>query len=444
MVSETIHVAYPDILRLGDHVNASDLSESLAETAVKATAIDVLGGYYSVDRTIELLKKVPRAKRATCKIRLAVGLDANAKIMQHWSDMRSLDQDLRKAGFRNITLAIVSGRRHFHTKLFHFLRSTHHVWFVGSANPGSDRHELMVSFTGRHDALREYIDAVFDVAQPVTKQFPSRQYPATLREFFLTGSLIHRRPQQSIFAFDAFRLDPDDREKMMRALTAGVVPHARPKTQGFAFGLRSALETDDVAEDDGDDVGRVQLRMYSVDTALGLWAPRFYTEQIRGKLLSSQEARAAELRRFAERLSGDGATRAHAAFAVYVASMERLLESIGIKPRPVEKRDAAFERFVASRQRMVSTDEGIKRLAQRLEIIDMPDIWYDAKAAEAFEMSFFADVAYRCSGNARVVRSIARGLNLPEQAYLEADGLKERLDRRLSKQAWKDAEWDID
>jgi hypothetical protein len=416
----------------------------MAEAAVKASAIDILGGYYSVERTLGILKNVPRAKRACCKIRLAVGLDANAKIMQHWSDMRLLDKNLHKAGFRDVTLVIVSGRRHFHSKLFHFLRTTHHVWFVGSANPGSDRHELMVSFTGRHEALIAYTDAVFLVAQPVTKQFPLRQYPASLREFFLTGSLIHRTPQQSLFTFDAFRLDPEDREKMMRSLTAGVVPHARPKTQGFAFGLRSAVETADFTEEDSDDIARVQLRMHSIDTALGLWAPRFYIEQIQSQLFSSQEARTIELRRFAERLSGDGTARVYAAFADYIASMERLLESIGITPRAVEKRDAAFERFVASRQRLLASDDGISRLAQRLEIIDMPDIWYDAKAADTFEMSFFSDLSYRLSGTSRAVRSIARGLNLPKQAYLEPEGLKEKLVRRLVKQSWKDTEWNAD
>lgn len=443
MISETIHVAYPDILKLGAHVNAADLVTSLSEAAVKATAIDILGGYYSVGRTIEILKGVPKAKRAVCKIRLAVGLDSNAKIMQHWSDMRSLDSELRKVGFKDVTLAIVSGRRHFHSKLFHFLRRTHHLWFVGSANPGSDRHELMVSFTGRHDALKDYIDAVFSVAQPVTKRFPPRQYPSSLREFFLSGSLVHRPPQQSLFTFDAFRLDTHDREKMMKSLTAGVVPHARPKTQGFAFGLRSAVESQDFTEVEGDDIARVQLRMHSIDTALGFWAPRFYVEQIRSQLFSSQEARVSDLKRFAAKLSGDGVASVYAGFATYIASMERLLKSLDIVPRPVEKRDAAFKRFLTSRQRLLSSEDGIVRMAQRLEIIDMPDIWYDANAADTFEMSFFSDLSYRLAGTSRIVRSINKGLNVPKQTNLDPSNLKKRLERRLLQQPWRDSEWDV-
>lgn len=444
MISDTIHVAYSDILNLGDHVDARDLTASLAQAAEKATAIDILGGYYSVDRTFEILKRVPRSHRSACKIRLAVGIDANSKITQHWTDMRSLDERLRKAGFKDVTLAIVSGRRHFHSKLFHFLRTTHHVWFVGSANPGSDRHELMVSFTGRHDALREYIDAVFAVAQPVTKQPPSRQYPSTLREFFLTGSLVHRTSQRSLFTFDAFRLETGDREKMMRSLTADVVPHARPKTQGFAFGLRSAVETLDFAEDEQDDIAKVQLRVHSIDTALGLWAPRYYVNQIRSQLQSSHEARKADLQRFSDKLLTNGGVRAHAAFFEYVTSMERLLKSIGITPRPVEKREAAFERFITSRQRMLSTDEGIARLAQRLEVIDMPDIWYDANAVKTFEMSFFSDLADRLGSKQRIVRSLTNGLGLAEHSYLGPNELRQRLDRRLSRQSWRDNEWDVD
>lgn len=336
------------------------------------------------------------------------------------------------------------GRPHFHTKLFHFLRTTHHVWFVGSANPGSDRHELMISFTGKHDALRQYIDAVFIAGTAVTKPFPPRQDPATLREFFLTGSLIHRTPHQSLFTFDAFRLDPEDREKMMRTLTDAVVPHARPKTQGFAFGLRSAVNAPDTVEDEADDVGRVQLRLYSVDTALGLWAPRSYIDQVRGQLLSTQEARAAALKHFGEQLSGDGAARAQEAFASYVASMERLLLRIGITPRPIDNRNIAFERFLSSRQQVLASDEGVARLAQRLAIMEMPDIWNDKNAVETFEMSFFADAAYRISSSARVMKSIARGLGLPKQAYVEAGSLRDRLTRRLDKRSWKDSEWIID
>ncbi|MDX0722663.1 hypothetical protein GOD64_28285 [Sinorhizobium medicae] len=113
MISETIHVAYPDVLGIGDHDRVHDLTGSLAAAAEKATAIDILGGYYSLDRTFQLLKKVPRAKRSSCKIRLAIGLDASAKIKQHWTDMRSLEQKLRESGFRDVTLSIVTGAPSF-------------------------------------------------------------------------------------------------------------------------------------------------------------------------------------------------------------------------------------------------------------------------------------------------------------------------------------------
>ncbi|MGF9566953.1 phospholipase D family protein [Neorhizobium sp. BT27B] len=441
MISETIHVSHADILQLDGHAYVSDLKDAFREAAEKATAIEILGGYVSVDSTIALLKTVPRSRRAACQIRVAIGLDASAKLKQNWADLRRLHDALRKAGFKKVTASVITGRRHFHTKLFHFLRTTHHVWFVGSANPGSDRHELMVSFTGRHKALKEYIDAAFAVGHEVTKPFPPRQLPKDLREFFLTGSLIHRISRQSPFTFDAFRLDPEDRAKIMRALTAAVVPHARPTTQGFAFGLRSAVETVDILDEDGDDIGRVQVRLNSVDTVLGLWAPRPFIEDIKAQLAASEESRVVELQRFAEKLSGDGAKRARAAFSDYLTSMERLLADNGIKPKPVAQRDAAFERFLASRQRMLADETAIARLARRLEIMDMPDIWYDPSAVEAFETGFFSEVAYRLPGPGRIIKSIARGLSLPEQAYLDGKTLREQLERRLERQAWRDAEW---
>ena len=58
-----------------------------------------------------------------------------------------------------------------------------------------------------------------------------------------------------------FRFTPEDRELLDRALARGVgVEHARPTTQGFGFGLRSALgQPEPMAEDEGEIARRVHL-----------------------------------------------------------------------------------------------------------------------------------------------------------------------------------------
>jgi hypothetical protein len=267
-----------------------------------------------------------------------------------------------------------------------------------------------------------------------------------LREFFLTGSLIHKVPQQTPFTFDAFRLGPEDREKMMRALTTAIVPHARPKAQGFSFSLRSAVGNAEFGEDDSDDAGRVQLRRFTVDTILGSWAPRRYGEEIEGQLRSSEELRIGDLKRFAARISADGELAVRSEFARYVSSMEEFLASIAVEIRGVENRDVAFNRFLKSRQKMLADEEGVRRLAQRLQIAEMPDIWYDEKAARNFENTFFDDIAFRMSTAAasKIVRSITEGIGISKATYLAPRELRKALRARLEKRSWRDDEWILD
>ncbi|WP_164040650.1 hypothetical protein, partial [Serratia marcescens] len=71
--------------------------------------------------------------------------------------MREVENRLRGVGFKDVTVKVVMNSPvHFHTKLFRILRRTHPVWYVGSANPGSKRHEMMVRLSGRHEALMAY------------------------------------------------------------------------------------------------------------------------------------------------------------------------------------------------------------------------------------------------------------------------------------------------
>lgn len=445
MISNRIHVAYPELIGLDD-VDFSSLKESFEAAADGATAIDILGGYYSAERTLSLIKRVPRTQRAGCRIRIAVGLDAAIKIRQCWDDMRYLDTSLKKAGFKDVSIYIVSGPRHFHTKLFHFLRRTHHLWFVGSANPGSDRHELMVSLSGKHEALSGYVEAVFASAQPVTAGPRPNKLPTSLREFFLTGSLIHKKPQQAPFTFDAFRLAPEDRDKMMRSLTATSLPHARPTTQGFSFSLRSAVGSSEFAEEKNDEVSRIQLRRYTVDTLLGSWAPRRYGNELHTQLRESEATKADDLRRFSLKIVGRGEGAVRAAFADYVGAMESFLLNLGIPVRSVEDREGAFNKFLKSRQNMLGDDANIERLSQRLQIVDMPDIWYDEKAARAFETSFFDDIENRLSinSNSKILRCLLKGLGEVSANYPTTEQLKGSLEKRLRRQSWKDTEWDND
>ncbi|WP_277981134.1 hypothetical protein [Sphingomonas phyllosphaerae] len=188
-VSPTIYVARPHRFALGDDIDHDQLEEALKREIVNATEVTMFGDFYSVDPLVKLCTGIPKRSRKNCRIRFVMGLDAKTSIPKPWDDMRRVRSRLLAEKFVDLVVAIVdSSPVHFHTKLFRFVHRTHPVWFVGSANPGSSRHELMVRLAGRHDAPSAYIQAVLAKAVDVGGVVVRHKID-TFRDFFCGGSL---------------------------------------------------------------------------------------------------------------------------------------------------------------------------------------------------------------------------------------------------------------
>ncbi len=275
-IDDLIYVNHPDLIGLDDaKVDYADLDETMDRDAEGAAEITVLGGYYNADALVRLCMKVPRKGRRGCTVRVAIGLESTALIPRTWEELRAVERRLRKAGFRDVTVSVVlRASTHFHTKLFRILRTTRPVWYVGPANPGSRRRELMVRLTGRHVALTAYVEAVFARARSVSAPSPQPEL-RTLRDFFLSGMLCHKPPVQRLFTFEAFRFTPEGRDRLTAILAGDAgAPHARPRTEGLGFSLRSApgVEEFQAPEDDGA-AQRVQYRRSCVETVLSPASP---------------------------------------------------------------------------------------------------------------------------------------------------------------------------
>ena len=447
-IDETIYVNRPDLIDLDERMtDFADLREAIHQDAEGATEISILGGYYAVDALVEVCRQVPRAARRNCTVRIAVGLEATALIPRTWADMREVEQKLRRGGFKDVTVSVIANSPvHFHTKLFRILRKTRPVWYIGSANPGSKRHELMVRLLGRHEALTAYVAAVFDEALPVREPEPNVEI-RTLRDFFLSGVLCHKPPAQPLFTFDAFRFSPEHRERL-GAILAGEagVEHARPRTEGFGFSLRSALGFEDLRLPASEEAvaQRIHYRRSCIETALGFWMPRAYAKELRLRIAEEENGRLQRLTGISEELNkGHGQDRARIAFNSYVTSLKNLLDQHGIEAQPVQNKDALFKRFLRSRASTLSDEDARRRLSRTLTLADMPDIWEDDHAVREFEASFFEDIAYRVEnqtgGGGRVVRSISVRLRLTGgETWAELRGL---LDRSLQFRAWINQDW---
>jgi len=447
MVSSTIVVGRPDLIDLGDDVDHVEINQALQAAAAAATEITILGGFYSVEPIITLCKQVKRPKRGACKVKIAVGLEATFAIPATWADMQRLRNKLIKSGFRDVVVAVVrSSPVHFHTKLFRFLKTTQPVWFIGSANPGSSRHELMVRLSGRHEALSSYVAAVFATAVDVGFPPPAAEI-GTLRDFFMAGLLCHKPPAQRLFTFDAFRFDAQHQERLSEALAGSSgVSHANPHTQGFGFDLRSPLQTEYAADAlDGDDPpgGRVSIRPYSIDTVFGRWMPQAYGRRVRAKVAQEEAARERRLAEIGAILrSPEGGRLVREAFLTHVASLGSFLEAHGIDARPVNNRESRFERFVTSRTEALTDSVTIQRHARSMTLTRMPDIWADGVAVEEFERSFFEDLAFRAGGTTQpaIVKSILSRLD--DDTLSIGFEFEAALIESLAEEPWTEDEWE--
>ncbi|TIT68725.1 MAG: hypothetical protein E5W60_12925 [Mesorhizobium sp.] len=271
----------------------------------------------------------------------------------------------------------------------------------------------------------------------------------TLRDFFLTGKLIHKPPAPRTYTFDAFKFNADDREQLIRALSSNSgVAHARPTTSGFAFSLRSAMGVDEGGNEDssvdGQEIQRTSSRPYSADTVFGHWVPKKYARLISQQVHDATEKRFARLTAFATALNApEGLEMARSQFERHVVDMKAFLSRNNIGAMPIADQEGAFRRFLTSRHAMLADRVSREREARSITTEQMPDIWNDDRAVNAFECSFFDDLDYRAgltgSGRGRIVKSMegVMGAPLPDSP----EEIKAAFEKHLAVKAWTDGDW---
>jgi hypothetical protein len=84
---------------------------------------------------VELCRQVPRFARRDCTIRIAVGLESTALIPRTWKEMKEVEQKLRGAGFRDVTVGVVTNSP-VHLSRDVWGGSTRQAPFNATAEPG--------------------------------------------------------------------------------------------------------------------------------------------------------------------------------------------------------------------------------------------------------------------------------------------------------------------
>jgi len=457
-IDSTIFINKADILSLSqDDCDFRDLHDAVMEEAGKASEIVVLGGWCKPSFILDLCRKARKSERPDIRVRIGIGRNMTMPMLEQFKELQDLRSALAKAGFVDPQVRLIGKETgvHFHTKLFGFLRVTQWSWYVGSANPtDSTRHEMMVRVGRRHDALKAYVDRAIEAGSDVTSGKTAKEIPvASIDEFFLLGHIAYKPTPSSLFAFDAMRLTPSERDTLdvKRGDTQGI-RHAKVETRGYGFLLLQAMDNSGLDEDFGRSGGdgeakRLQFKKSSIETPYGWWVPPPYAAQIHGRI----EKREADLERrllmFLKKLQASQSV-AKGLFGEYATDMQEILQKAGLKDRPADQLQDRFERFLQRRLKLLHDEEGRRRVCRVVEMNPMPNFLQDERAYKIFREGFFEYVAFRKSQpvSGKGVGSIIDRLEWEEEEGAELDwedpiSLMEAFTESIHREPWNQSEW---
>ena len=436
-------------------INAELLHNALIDAAGKSTETTIFSAYYQRKFLLKLFRSVLESKRRKYVINIIVGADQTPNITKIVDDLRKLRDTLIKEGFRksNIKIGIFLCGAPFHTKLYYFLNKTEPIWFIGSANAsnavGGDRHELMVRLLGCHDSLTEYVDAVNKGATAIdaVKQISIAK---SMRTFFLFGSFCYKPSVIQRFTFDAFKLTMSQRNEFNKLLNGTKVKYAAPQTEGFGFSLEDAILGESIinkSEEEHENGVRLKYRHLGIETNLGFWIPEAYIETINRQLEKIRKQVIKRLEYFNEELKHTRNEEIKKKFKDYTNSLIKFFEENNISGNNIssvsEKIEKSFQTFLENRRKLLADSKSRELISRRLVITRMPDIWNDKYAADAFERSFFEDVAYRLTAPSSKRPHIIKVI---QQALPEIDStttVQKCLERRLKKLGWSSKDWTL-
>lgn len=442
-VGKSVYLSSPGDL---PGIDSEHLGDSLRADARAATRIWILTGYFGKEGVLSLLSEVPEHRRQGCSVRLVFGFEGKLGLTHAVKEMRDLGEQIRLLGFEDAKLLAFGRSAHFHTKVYHFLRGTRPVWFVGSANASGAfdgmRHEMMLRLSGRHEGLYNYAKAVIASAHAADNPPLQPDDVRDLRSFFLAGRLCFEVKTRVSLAFEACSISSENRDRLKAAIGGNSnIPHAEADAEGFKFSLVSALRTSTAIV--SGDAARASFRPYAVETTLGYWLPRPYAEWVEERLHVSEAAALKKLEVLSRRLLKTPRKTLDAELHRHVQGLREFFGRHTIKVEPRDDLSEAFTSFLESRTEWLGNAATRQRMVRRLAFTDMVDIWNDPAAAREFEEAFLTDVAFRLgspSTRPHVVKALAKRIALGKTAGIPIQKLRARLEAVVG-QGWSRADW---
>jgi hypothetical protein len=440
---------------------------SLAAEFAAASHVGIASAFYDVPALRLLLQR--SAKKPSRTIRVLLNGLGGDRLATQKQELTELASSLSAHGDRlDIRLAFEPAI--FHTKLFYARSEQRCRAWIGSANATSaalvdtSNEELMVGFeTGASRAIA-YFESVFNdssVSKPLSAiddDLPARSLVA----FFRAGSLFFK-PQVSLQkTFSPFStllgsLPQEEKAKFARRrieyadAAAGIGPFNI--VRALRNDRTSAIQDEDSADEEKT---KVSLRPYALETCLGYWVPSAYVPLARGLIERARGGKEAQLAALFAELKRFGWEALAKRYEQYLASAEEVMKELEIPWKKYIGQDSSaesvpwgasdpFESMEAFRRvysRMLDSLENHReRLSSPFVETDMPEIWTDPVATEAFINTAFEYLSF-VSEKARWHKSagaILVACRAPEG--VAPDDLRSAMTRLLRAQGWRRSNW---
>ena len=397
--------------RFGTEENAvgSDIQplkvNSLIQEAIRADRVTVLSAYYVPDLLRRLL--------GGCKgeVRLVLNGLGGKRLDAQVQELQDLQGELGKSA-RSAAVRLAFSDGIFHTKLYLFETGQEAVVWIGSANAteaGLNGHneEILLRVSPAPSSVVAYVKSVWARSACVEA---CRQPVNSLSAFFRTGTLYYKPHATLIKTYNPFReflerLPQEEKSK----IAAFRSDFADDEAGIGAFNLdrvfKRLVEPRDNENPPPNQPRRVDFRRHAIQTCYGYWVPDAFTEEVDLMLEAASVDKLALLHRWREWMAEETQSIVDA-YSTYLSDVKETLEQVGVEWRKYAapslfKETSAIERPIEALVIELSHDHRLQMHAQAFVSSELPEIWEDAAAREAFENSFFDALAAASSARRR-------------------------------------------
>ena len=409
----------------------------LQKEAAAAERATVLSAYYVRGVLNDLL--------GACRGEVRVVLNGlgGQRLDRQVDELQELQSTLVERGV-NSSIRLGFSKGIFHTKLYLFETKSETVAWVGSANAtgaGLSGHneEILVRMSPAPQSVMLYAESVWHGSEDLADY---RHAVDSLPAFFRTGTLYYESYAQLQRTLNPFRrfvagLPEPERIKISPLQTA----FADAEAGIGAFNLDKVYKAtrSEVVQLEPTKK-HVRLRDYAIETCYGYWVPECFVGDADEMLKAASKQNRELLESWRDWLSEDDELIVNA-FRTYLGDVKAMLEGRGVDwrkhgapPSLFEATDAIQERI--EKLRAALSHEGwLARHSQKFVASEVPEIWEDEAAREAFMESFFDSLALASTAKRRR-RAAIMLLNALDRYTGTAQELRAALEASVQDPDW--------